>query len=445
MKRFLFLLAAAAVGLVIAHCSNDDKAATKQEIMAKRFVTDLTEANYDSVIARLDSTMVQNLPPDKLDYIFKSLTGQFGEFKGLGGTRQAEAEGYQMVYVTMLFEQMMLDAKVVFDSLDRVAGLFFAPTPPDAVYSSADYVDVDAFEEGDVTFGDSMWTLSGTVSMPKGDGPFPAVVLVHGSGPNDRDETVGVCKPFRDIAEGLASRGVAVLRYDKRTFTHGKKFSLWETYTVKDEVVDDALAAVELLSEIDEVDKDRIVVLGHSLGGMLVPRIAARGSLIDAYVILAGGTRPLEDHLLEQTEFIYRLDGDLSEQEQAALDQIRSQVGIIKLLQPGTAVIRGDLPLGTPASYWLDLKGYNPPEAAINVRKPMLILQAERDYQVTMEDFENWKAALGEREDVTLKSYPALNHLFIAGEGQSTPNDYFRQGHVNLQVIEDIAGWIGTL
>src|SRR5690606_19348563 len=119
--------------------------------------------------------------------------------------------------------------------------------------------------------------LPGTLALPKGKAPgagFPAVVLVHGSGPQDRDETVGANRPFLDIARGLAAQGIAVLRYDKRTQARPQDFAAGD-YTVDDETTNDAITAVAALGAAEGIDPDRIHVLGHSQGAMLAPRIAA--------------------------------------------------------------------------------------------------------------------------------------------------------------------------
>jgi fermentation-respiration switch protein FrsA (DUF1100 family) len=100
------------------------------------------------------------------------------------------------------------------------------------------------------------------------------------------------------------------------------------------------------------------------------------------------------------------------------------------------------LPFGIPAPYWLALKGYEPPEVARQLSQPMLILQGERDYQVTLQDFEGWKAALSSRKDVSFKTYPNLNHLFMEGAGKARPVEYKNPGHVSQAVVEDIANWI---
>jgi dienelactone hydrolase len=281
--------------------------------------------------------------------------------------------------------------------------------------------------------------------MPKGEGPHPAVVLVHGSGPNDRDETIGPNKPFRDIAHGLASRGIAVLRYDKRTRVHGQRIlQLGTAFTVKEESVDDAVAAVELLKETERIDSDRVYVLGHSLGGMVIPRIAAEKPGARGYIILAGATRPLEDLMLEQVTYIAELDGEISEEEKEGIREIEKGIEKIRALDPekpkGT---RKDL-LGALPPYWLDLRGYDPAEQAKAMEEPILILQGERDYQVTLVDFDNWKKAVGEKENVTLKSYPALNHLFMAGKGKSKPAEYQIPANVSEEVILDVTAFVGT-
>jgi uncharacterized protein len=95
-----------------------------------------------------------------------------------------------------------------------------------------------------------------------------------------------------------------------------------------------------------------------------------------------------------------------------------------------------------PVTYWLDLKEYSPTEQAKKLGLPMLILQGERDYQVTMTDFGMWKSGLGSAKGVTLKSYPSLNHLFVAGTGKSTPAEYNKPGNVSGEVVDDIAAFV---
>ncbi len=149
--------------------------------------------------------------------------------------------------------------------------------------------------------------------MPVGQGLFPAVVLVHGSGPQDRDETIGPNKPFRDLAWGLATYGIAVLRYEKRTRVYGQKLQqdkkLLTSFTVYEETVDDAVSAVALLSQTPGIRPDRIFVLGHSQGGMTIPRVAQKDKQAAGFIIMAGLTRPLEDAILKQNRYLLSISG----------------------------------------------------------------------------------------------------------------------------------------
>ena len=413
---------------------------------ALRLVDALAVGNFAEAAADFDETMQKVLPPEKLEATWTQVTSMVGPFRERRGSRKEPSPAGDIVRVLCIFEKAPLNTKVVVDPSGKVGGLWFEqatsaePSPPPP------YADASSFDEKEVTVGTGEWALPGTLSLPKGDGPFPGVVLVHGSGPNDRDETVGPNKPFRDLAWGLASRGIAVLRYEKRTRQHSTKLLSERTdLTVREETVDDALLGVSLLGGVERVDPERVFVLGHSLGGMLVPRIASGAPDLAGLIILAGTTRPLEEVLLMQVRYIADLDGKISKVEQEGLDKLEEEIGKIRAIDKEGPGEPGATILGAPVAYWRDLKAYDPLGAVVQVKAPLLVLQGERDYQVTMVDFENWRKALAGREDVKLKSYGPLNHLFIPGEGVCTPQEYAVAGHVSEEVVSDIALWINGL
>lgn len=410
--------------------------------LAQGFVETLTKEDFTQAEAQFTQTMQQALPLEQLQQTWQALIAQVGPLKTQAGAQHEKIGQYDRIVVRCEFARAPLQVRIVFNADRQIAGLFFTPVQEDAAYIPPSYVNLEAFREQETHVGTGDWALPATLSLPVGAGPFPAVVLVHGSGPNDRDETVGQLKPFRDLAWGLASRNVAVLRYEKRTKAHaGQMAAQRERLTVKEEVVDDALAAVARLCQVTTIDLQRIFLLGHSLGGTLIPRIGKRGPHLAGLIVLAGSTRPLEDVYLEQLEYVLSLGGPVDETKRAYLAQVRQQVARIKQLNQGT-VRPDEVLLEVPAAYWLDLHGYDPAAEAKDVKHPLLILQGGRDYQVTLEDFQRWQEALAARPDVTFKLYPMLNHPFVAGSGRGRPEEYLQPGHMAREVIDDIARWI---
>lgn len=373
------------------------------------------------------------------------------------GGRQLKTESYRMTAAGLAFEmwtderrtpllfrlaaQQLKGVREGFEELEKIALAETAPAAPPL--KTPDYVTPSSFTEREATVGEgTQWPLPATLSVPAGAGPHPAVVLVHGSGPNDRDETVGASKPFRDIAWGLASRGVAVLRYDKRTRVHGARISASKgPFTVKDETVDDALAAADLLRRTPGIDAKRIFVLGHSLGGGLIPRIAQRDAALRGFVILAGYTRGFLDEALRQYEYLFNLDGRLTEREREVIEQARRDAARLRELKPSDAAAGVTLQ-GVPAAYWLDLRDYSPAAEARKLDRPVLVLQGERDYNVTADAFADWRRALAGSKRAAFKSYPKLDHAFLEGEGPASDADYRQPRNVARQVVEDIADWI---
>lgn len=414
---------------------------SKNMTKATEFVDLLARGRFAEAVAQFDETMKSASPPDKLQTFWQAVGAQFGSFKKQIGARTEKAAPYEIVYVTCEFEESKIDFELVFNQTGQIAGMFIVTAETLVEFSVPSYADQNLFTEKEVTVGTGEFALRGTLATPQKKKIIPAVVLVHGSGPNDRDETVGGAKPFRDLAWGLASKGVAVLRYEKRTLEHGKKLASIKNFTVKEEVIDDAVSAVELLRKTEGIDPKRIFVLGHSLGGMLIPRIGKRDPKIAGFIVLAGATRPLEDMILEQSNYLASLDGNVSEEEKKRLASFKEFAAQVKNLKPEDAAANKIL-FGAPASYYLDLRGYNPPESAKQLKQPILILQGERDYQVTMVDFQNWRNALSGKKNVTFKAYPKLNHLFVAGEGAATSSEYHKAGNVAETVIVDIVEWI---
>lgn len=438
----VIVLAAASLSPVLAQ-ERDPQA------IVQAMVDHLLAGDFEAAVADFSPEMRQALPPDTMQTTWEGLAEQVGAFQALVGAPQVtEAEGVTLVVITMQFDAALLDMQASVSADGQITGLYFRPSetavPVEASAADIpadlpDYIDPEAFEERAIVLNEGTdWELPGTLTLPVGKGPFPAVVLVHGSGPNDRDETIGPNKPFRDLAWGLATQGVAALRYDKRSKVHAGKMAALESMTVDDEVIADAVAAVRLLHQTDEVDPDRVFVIGHSLGGHLVPRVAAEADGVAGVVILSGNVRPLQDLIVVQTEYLLGLDGELSDEDREQvnrLEQVRQAIENLNAATPGMF-------FGAPATYWIDLRDYDPVKVARSLDRPLLILQGERDYQVTMDDFALWQEGLSGRDNVTFISYARLNHLLMSGSGPSSPAEYEQPGYVDAAIVADIIGWI---
>ncbi len=407
--------------------------------IAVDIVTFLINEDFAGVYGYFNTSITSQITAEDFALIWQQqIATPDGNITRIVRTREVNESGYTVVYVTCNFSKVpVLDVKISFNVHQRVVSLLVVPTLETFAYSPPSYVDLNAFTEQNVSFGLERWKLPATLTIPNGAGPFPAVLLVHGSGPNDRDETYGPNKPFKDLAWGLASRGIVVLRYEKRTIQYPEEIAQLSNFTVQDETIADAVAGVGFLSASSFVDHEKIFVLGHSLGGMLAPRIALQTDRIAGLILLAAPSRPLEDLILEQSRYLANLSGT---NQSAELEELERLVLKVKTLN----IDEGEDVLGAPKSYWADLATYDPVRSAQSLHIPLLILQGKRDYQVTMTDFARWNETFSENQSVTLKTYSSLNHFFIAGTGVPSNSEYLLEGHVAEEIILDVAVWITT-
>lgn len=308
----------------------------------------------------------------------------------------------------------------------------------DAEWQPPHYAREEGFAERDVVLGTGPLAVPGTLSLPAGPGPWPAVVLLGGGGAFDRDGSSGPNKPLKDLAWGLATRGVAVLRFDKVTFAHPDR--LPPDLTMADEYLPPARAAVRLLRQEPGVDPDRIHLAGHSMGGKAAPRVAAEVS-VAGLVLLAADAQPMHEAAARVARRLAALAPGPGADE--AVSALVRQAAVVA----GPALSRDTpselLPLGFSAAYWLDLRAYDPVATAAGLACPMLILQGGRDYQVTVaDDLTRWQNALGHRPGVAIRIHQDVNHFFFPGSGDSTPAEYARPGHVDPAVVDEIATWL---
>ena len=427
-KRFATVFAVWLLALAAPLVAN---ASVSPEMTAMRLLDHLDKAEYVQAETMFTADMAAAVPADKLKQVWESLPAQVGTAQGRGKAQVETHSGSHLVSVPLQYAKAALVAKIAINAEGKIAGFMIQPAPPaPAAAPAADA----ALRESEFPVGD----LPGTLAMPNATGKVPAVVLVHGSGPQDRDETIGPNRPFLDIARGLAEQGIAVVRYEKRTKARPQDFASGN-YTMDEETTNDAVAAVAALRAAPGIDPDRVFVLGHSQGGMLAPRIAEKSGHVAGLILLAAPARSLLTILPEQNRYLLNADGKIDAQEQQFLNDLQRKIDAVR---SDAVVADKDTPLGLPAHYWRTFDTIDPVADASHLQLPMLFLQGGRDFQVLDADWKLWNKQLASDPRATFKHYPTLNHLGIAGQGPGSLAEYNQPGHVDAQLIADTAAWI---
>lgn len=291
------------------------------------------------------------------------------------------------------------------------------------------------------------YPLKGILTLPEDrQTQVPAVVFVHGSGSSNMDEKVGKLTPFKDLAEGLAQLGIASVRYDKRSFAYPFKILREKIITVKEETIEDAIRATELLKRDSRIDKDNIFIAGHSMGGMLAPRIDAEGGNYKGLILMAGSPRRLEEIMLDQNEAVMRSGKGLLQWF------VKTQVAKISAMFEGMYELSDEeakkkkVGNGTTLYYFKEMGEHQSSNYLVKLEKPILIMQGEKDFQATLEnDFAAYKELLEDKKNVTFKVYENLNHLFVPsvyGNIMKAMKEYKVEQHIGKNVIKDLADWI---
>ncbi|HAE41778.1 MAG TPA: hypothetical protein DCG34_02525 [Clostridiales bacterium] len=412
------------------------------EEIAQRFVSDFVNRDYESLLSKYSYSedMKALFSRETMEEVSGQIEKSYGLSTRISGVKIQERAEFLIVTIGVAFPDAALAYNVVFSYDGKLSGFNYNEI---ASIESFFGVALEGATEIEVTFGDEDFLIEGTLSVPnQNKDSYPVAILIHGSGRHDRDQPIYGNKPFRDITEGLIKNGIAVLRYDKRTMTHNQKYTditLLNNLTIYDEVIDDAVYAVEFLKKHEAIDQNSIFIIGHSLGGNQAPRIAEISSDVAGIAILAGNVTPMQDMIVTQYEYLLGIDGSYSDKDNEQLDTIRKAVALINSTQLTLETDPSET-LGLSPKYWMDIRAYDPIQVAQSLDRPILILQGGRDYQVTTDELEKWKNGLGDK--ASYKLYEDLNHLFIKGEGPSVPAEYTKAGKVSNEMIEDLASWL---
>lgn len=413
------------------------------EELSSAFIKKLERQKFDSCYAMFDTVITNKISSGMLEQMWGSMPRYMGEYKGFSEITTEEKDSILLTYVLCSFEKMKINLQLAYHNPpSKIVGIYFTPPKSKTTYSSPDYVQPHKFYETKLAVKTGTMALPGALCIPNHTKNPPVVILLAGSGPNDKDETIGPNKPLKDIATGLASLGIATFRYDKRTLVYGEEMSTqYEKVGIYEEVIEDAVNAIKTIRAFPDLKTSNIFIAGHSLGAMCAPLVASKSKEVKGIVLLAGNARPLEDLILEQVKYLASQDS-LSSDDMKEIDTLQQQVARVKQLKILKKSKKEELPLGLPSYYWQSISKYHQVETAKKLKQPILVIQGERDYQVTMKDFELWKQALGDNSKNKFISYPDLNHLLLPGKEKSWPQEYQLQGNVSPKLVTDLAEWI---
>lgn len=393
--------------------------------MAQNIFNWLKTGQADSILSNSSPQIKAALAPQMIKGLWPQLLMQGGELQEEREWTQTMTLGYNVRQKVLVFERIALLLNVVFNKDVIMEGINFSPVTRPVVTNgeSVSEADTTTFKERPFVVNNGEKPLPGTLTLPVGRAEkLPAVVLVHGSGPLDRDETVGSNKPFRELAHALARRGIIVARYDKRTYVYKDDKAGMEdgNMTLRTETADDAAEAIKIVCNMSEVDSRHVFVLGHSLGGTCLPLIAESAQVKPAGLIgMAALARPFWQAVHEQLAYIFAgNDSVIAQKERQMRDSI-------------------------PKEYLDFIETYKPLDEMAKTRGiPCLFLQGGNDYQVTETDLSLWRDALKENKEAEFKFFPNLDHLFRPLTKMATPNDYSVNIPMSEEAIEAIASFI---
>lgn len=401
----------------------------------------LKNREFTKVNPLLDYEMGRVLGENGLEELWDALQMQFGDVSKMHESTSDQLDSLVVTRTKLDFENKSWVLKVVFNLEGKISGLFIEP--PTMPYEPPIYANVDAFYEYKKTLPDPNFPVDGLLTIPKRKSKFPVVIILAGSGPNDKDLTIGSKRIYKDIAWGLASNGVAVFRFDKRTLTHGKAMDRKQDFSVDDEYTKDVNLAVKLMQSQAEIDPNEIYLLGHSLGGHLLPYLAGKVKGVRGFIGFGANYSGLPELIAYQADF---LSQDLPDNQQKEYQELKQKALYAKdRFSPNSP--DDSLPAGLTAKYLLSLNNAAPQHNLKYIRKkPFLLIQGEKDYQVPTSELLKWQKAVYslKNADVSFVTLENINHIGAEELGKMSPASYEKPGNVSPLLINEIARFIKT-
>ena len=414
--------------------STDSKKETDLKKLSEALVMDMMKGDMASTIELFAPLLRLQITEKALKDAWDQTVASLGKYIEVLEISQATSNQNQVVNIIVKFEYTGLKISYIYNTSDQLVGLWFS-----MALIEEEPVETATYKESKITFGEGEYPITGILTLPKGVKKPPVVILVPGSGNHGLNEVAGMNRPFRDIAWGLAEKGIASIRYNERVALYPELLQK-EKFTIQLDSLNDAGDAIEYALSSKKINNKKIFVIGHSLGGMMAPKIASEYKQVAGILILAGSPRKLEDISYDQIEDAVHNSKDIDEKTaKEYLENAKKEVKEIKALKKGSDKVLA----GYPAHYWYSLNQIDIPATAKKLKIPMFIAQGSEDWQVFADkDYIQWQEVLKSKKNVTFKLYKGLNHLFVTSNGKTDVTEYNVPGNVDKKVINDMAKWI---
>jgi hypothetical protein len=439
LASFSLLLISIMLSINVFAQKNEALAVQKSVELIELFKTE----QYEKAYSLGDDIMLRRISPDRLQGIWESLASVNGDLKEVGTTSYLFIDTVHITTTKLKYKNGSVGLRLSFGLNWKLRGLFIVDAEP--MYNIPEYVNTFGFYEIKIPFGPVGFEGEAILTVPIQQKKYPCIIIIGGSGPIDKDATIGPNRIYKDFSWGLANKGIATLRFDKRTKAYFgkimKEHKNGNYYNIEQEYLEDIKELVKKVSKKEAIDPNRIYLMGHSQGGGLMPLFLKQNKLVAGAIMAAGNYTTMPN--LMQYQFDYLMPMQVKTKDDSALfDKLRMQAKNATKGNLPSTFSNDSLPAMYPFSYWNYMNKIDFVKLAKNNKKPVLIIQGERDYQVPISEYKLWKDALVGHNNYMFTSFAKLNHLFMEGEGKSTPDEYSIRGNVPEYVIEEIAKWI---